>query len=247
MSSLQRSVTPLLLLLVCLSPAVAWEAQTRVAMVDEAARLMPHSLRTALESHRSALRRGVLTPMLNEDAAEHRPEWSAAGTLGRSIEAEIASLGELLARPQSSFSAIAEAFGRLAHFVADSGFPPAMSRSDGERRYEHFARFCEDRRPRFPLVFYGHEDAELSRGAWSDFALREMTRSAGNDRELARHYAAAGEPPDPAAFDDRSVPFAVGSLAYSRTTTSIARTWLAVWQRAAGDMKSIPYMDSKSN
>jgi len=245
MISSRRRLIFVLSLGVCLSPAVAWEAPTRVAMVDEAARLMPLSLRKALESNRTALRRGMLTPMLDEDGAEHRPQWSTAGTLGQSIEQEIAALGDLLDRPKASFSTIAESFGRLAHYVADSGFPPGMSRGDGAERYKHFAWFCEDRRTRFPLVFYGHDDAELKQGSWNAFGLREMSRAADNDRELARHYAAAGDPPDPSAFDDRSVPFAVGSIAYSRTTTSIARVWLAVWQRASGDMKSLPYRNSK--
>ena len=32
---------------------------------------------------------------------------------------------------------------------------------------------------------------------------------------------------------DRSVPFAVGSLSYSRCVTNIVRIWLEIWQRAA--------------
>jgi hypothetical protein len=90
-------------------------------------------------------------------------------------------------------------------------------------------------------VFYGHDDEALAAGDWSGFARREMQRASENDRELARAYAAAGDPPDPAAFDDRSVPFAVGSLAYSRSITNIVRIWLSVWQRAEGDMGRIPY------
>ena len=37
------------------------------------------------------------------------------------------------------------------------------------------------------------------------------------------------------------LPFAVGSLAYSRGITNIVRVWLSVWQRAGGDMGRIPY------
>ena len=68
-----------------------------------------------------------------------------------------------------------------------------------------------------------------------------MQRASEDDRQLARAYAGAGEPPDPAAFDDRSVPFAVGALAYSRSITNIVRVWLHIWNRANGDMGRTPY------
>ena len=46
----------------------------------------------------------------------------------------------------------------------------------------------------------------------------------------------------PSAFDDRSVPFAIGSLSYSRTVTYIVRAWLAAWDGAHGDLGRTPYM-----
>ena len=61
------------------------------------------------------------------------------------------------------------------------------------------------------------------------------------DRELARAYAAAGDPPAAAAFDDRSIPFAVGSLSYSRAVNDIVRAWLTAWRMAGGDTGRTPY------
>jgi len=236
--SLQRFSIAIALAL-SLSPALAWVPETRVSMIDEAVRLMPASLRAALERHREDVLRGMLAPMIHEDDPEHRPPW-AQGTLDAAVDGEARSLLETLGR-ETPFGEIAQRFGRVAHYIADAGFPPTASKADGAARYHHFSRFCEERRGRFPVVFYGHHDESLVAGDWSGFALQVMNRASRGDRELARAYAAAGDPPDPAAFDDRSVPFAVGSLAYSRSITDIVRIWLSIWEQAEGDMGRIPY------
>lgn len=228
-----------LVLLVAL-PALAWAPETRIRMADEAVRFMPPTLRTVLETHRRQLLRGMLEPMAREDDPEHRPPW-AAGSLDAQLEIEVQALLGLLAH-EPRFSEVARHFGAVAHYVLDAGFPPGATDGDGAERYAHFARFCESRRERFPLVFYGHEDPDLERGDFRGFALSVMKRARDEDRQLARAYAKAAESPDPAWFDDRSVPFAVGSLSYSRGVTDVVRTWLTVWERAHGDLGRTPYL-----
>lgn len=226
------------------SPLPAWTPETRVELADQAIRLMPTSLRTVLEAQREELLRGVLRPMLDEDDPSHAPPW-LEGTLDASVEAKAAALAEALGKG-TDFRAIAGSFGELAHFVMDAGFPPAVGEPIGEvgLRYRHFSDFCNSRRVRFPLVFYGHADEDLDRGDIHGFALAVMNRARTEDRELARAYAAAGDPPDPAAFDDRSLPFAVGSLCYSHTVTDIVRIWITVWAEAGGDTGRTPYRTS---
>lgn len=218
--------------------AFAWAPQTRVKMIDEAVRLMPASLRIALEAHREPLLRGMLEPLLDEDAPRHRPPW-AGGSLDAAVAEEAAALEQVLGRP-GPFNDLARQFGVLAHYVADAGFPPGAGAVDDER-YRHFGEFCESRRERFPLVFYGHDDERLARGAFGEFALHVLGRAREDDVLLAAAYAAAGNPPAPAAFDDRSIPFAIGSLAYSRSINDIVKTWLAAWEHAAGDLGRTPY------
>lgn len=238
-----RKAIPALLALVLLIPTrvAAWTPETRVGMMDDAIKLMPRSLRLALETYRQSVLRGALQPMTREDGPEHRAPW-AGGSLDRQITTEAQALNGLL-QQQRSFEGISEQFGRLGHFVMDAGFPPGVSRSDGDTRYDHFAAFCEDRRPKFRLVFYGHEDDRLNAGDFQGFAVEVMRRASSEDRELARAYEKAGDPPDPGAFDDRSIPFAVGSLAYSRAVNDIVRAWLTAWRLAGGDMGRTPYMD----
>lgn len=225
-------------LFVVAAPAAAWAPETRIAMIDEALRFMPDGLRLALTHHREAVLRGMLEPMTDEDGPQHRPPW-AGGELAASVAREAAALAAALERP-TEFEALARQFGRLAHFVADAGFPPGAGEKTAASRYRHFATFCESRRARFPLVFGGATGPELRAGEFEAFGLALLERAAANDVDLARAYLAAGSPPDPAAFDDRSVPFAVGSLAWSRTINDIAGTWLTVWRGGGGDMGRRP-------
>ncbi len=230
------------LLLVVHARAQAWSAPTRMRMADEAVRLMPPSLRLALEHHREDLMRGLLEPMTREDELSHRPPWE-----GGSLDSEIAARMEGLAQAagdMKSFREVARRFGDLAHFVLDTTFPPGAAGAQAAARYQHFSRFCESRLDRMPLVFYGHEDAELQKDDYRAFALDLLKQARAEDRELARAYALAGEPPDPAAFDDRSLPFAVASLSYSRSITHIVNAWLAAWGGAGGDLRQTPYLKS---
>lgn len=225
--------------------ARAWVPETRIQMIDEAVRLMPASLRIALERQREALLRGMLEPMIAEDSPEHRPAW-AEGRLDAAMEGEARALIDSLGRP-GSFADVARRFGALAHYVVDAGFAPLAGGSADERRYTHFAAFCESRRERFPLVFYGHDDPDLGAGDYRAFALRLLEQAREDDRTLARAYAAAGDPPDPRAFDDRSVPFAIASLSYSRSITNVVRAWLAAWESADGDLGRTPYRKPKAS
>jgi hypothetical protein len=233
------------LLVAAAPPARAWAPETRVRMADEAIRMMPESLRMALESYREPLLRGLLEPMVDEDGPGHEPPW-ADGTLDTQVETAAAKLIATLGRP-AKFDEVAGRFGALAHYVLDAGFPPAAAGRDGAGRYAHFSAFCESRRERFPLVFYGHDEANLAQGDFQAFALAVLARARAEDLELARAYAAAGDPPRPSAFDDRSVPFAVGSLSYSHSVTDVVRVWLAAWRQAGGDMGRTPYFDKQTS
>ncbi|HZN56128.1 MAG TPA: hypothetical protein VFB67_12490 [Candidatus Polarisedimenticolaceae bacterium] len=223
-------------------PALAWTASTRLQLVDDAIKMMPPTLRTALEKRRDEVRRGMLLPMTEEDAPGHRPAWDR-GTLSDSVDA---AARELVAgaNGHAPFDEIARRFGTLAHFVADAGFPPAAAGPDGVPRYAHFASFCETRRARFPLVFYGHDNASLARTDFRGFTSGVLERSRAEDLNLARAYAAASSWNDPVAFDDRSVPFAIASLSYSRSVTDIVQAWLAAWKLCHGDLAGTPYRGS---
>lgn len=226
-------------LLACAAPAAAWQPATRVRMADDAVKLLPASLRLAMGGYHQELLRGVLGPMTAEGRPEHLPPWDG-GTLDATIEQRAAALRTAL-HDERSFGTIVRDFGELAHFVMDAGYPPGVGHDTSAARYENFGRFCQSRREKFPLVFYGHDEEHLAARDFLGFARAVIERAAAEDVALARAYTAAGDPPDPAAFDDRSIPFAVASLSYSRAVTDVVRAWLAVWEAAGGDMGHTPY------
>ena len=96
-------------------------------------------------------------------------------------------------------------------------------------------------------MFYGHEDEPLGEDDFHSFAIAVMQRASAEDQELERVYAAAGDPPAAAAFDDRSIPFAVGSLAYSRAVNDLVRAWLTAWRMAGGDTGRTPYAKTNAD
>lgn len=225
------------------SPAFAWTAATRVVMIDDAVKLMPPSLRKVLEKRRNDVRRGMLEPMTQEDALAHRPPWEG-GVLDASVDAAARDLASG-ATTLVSFHDVARRFGVLAHFVADAGFPPAAAGVAGSSRYAHFAALCETRRPKFPFVFYGHGNDALAKDDFRAFTLQILERARTEDANLVRAYAEAPSWTDAAAFDDRSVPFAIASLSYSRTVTDIVQAWLAAWRDCHGDLDGTPYQGAK--
>ncbi len=230
----------LVLIAIAAAPrAEAFPPETRLRIVDEAIRLMPASLRLALENHREEVRRGALEPLAEEDGPEHRPPRDG-GSLDRAVAAAASDVVAAVARP-APFPEVCRRFGRLAHFVTDAGFPPGASGAEGDARYASFSRYVAVKLPKFPLVFHGHEDPALSRGDFAAFARAILDQARNEDRHLARAYLAAGDPPDPAAFDDRSVPFAIASLSYSRSVTHVVRAWLRAWEEAGGDLGRTPY------
>lgn len=225
------------------SPAQAWTAPTRVMMVDDAVKLLPPSLRKVLEKRRTDVLRGMLEPLTHEDSESHRPPWDG-GTLPASVHGAAQSLVAASAG-RASFRDVARRFGMLAHFVADAGFPPAAAGKDGAAHYAHFAAFCETRRSRFPLVFYGHQNAALAADDFEAFTVQILERARGEDSTLARAYSHAADWNDSPAFDDRSVPFAIASLSYSRSVTDIVQAWLAAWRDCHGDLAGTPYQGAQ--
>lgn len=223
--------------------ARAWSPTTRLRMVDDAIHMMPESLRLLMERHRREALRGMLEPLTAEDLPAHRPSWN-----GGTLEAEIAVRRRAVVEAIDGhlpFDEVVARFGALAHFVADAGFLPTAGSADDER-FRHFSELIDGRLGKIRFVFYGHADPAGDVAAADAFAAAILARAREDDRRLAAAYAAAGDDPHPSAFDDRSVPFALASLSYSRTVTDIVHAWLDAWKLAHGDTARTPYLEPRS-
>ena len=170
----------------------AWTAATRVVMIDDAIKLMPPSLRSVLEHRRNDVRRGMLEPMTQEDTPAHRPP------VGRREPRRPPSMAPpaisfRARRPacRSTTSLAASACSRISSRTPDS--PRRPPGAPGASRYAHFAGFCETRRSRFPLVFYGHDNAALAKSDFKSFTADVLDRARAEDANLARLYAEASD------------------------------------------------------
>src|SRR6266446_5397681 len=69
--------------------------------------------------------------------------------------------------------------------------------------------------------------AALPANAWTGATRARMIGAAFKDD---------GTPRTPQSLDERSVPFAVASLAYSQAVNDIVRVWCRLWRASGGDM-----------
>ncbi|HET9480523.1 MAG TPA: hypothetical protein VFP98_02110 [Candidatus Polarisedimenticolia bacterium] len=231
-------------------PAVAWTPDMDERVAREAVRLMPRSLRGILETHVGQVVAGARTAGGDEDSLLHnldsdRPGASAA----TKIDALAREIVEMIDRHRP-FAEVSRAMGALAHFAGDLNNPLRVSSADdGELRYAgDYAVYAESNLSRFPLVFYGWEDANLDRPEpdLRGFALETARRTRRYYRHIASAYDASNPTPLKRRFDVRSLPFGIASIGYSRSVTDTARLWLHVWKRANGDTRGTPYMVAKT-
>jgi hypothetical protein len=143
--------------------------------------------------------------------------------------------------------------GVVAHYAADLS-DPVLTHPRGATApfIEDYGRYVERNLIRYPVVFYGYPDIESllqagredrdarpGRRLHTD-ALAQARHARAYYEHLERAYALSGGSSE--TFDERSIPFGIGSLAYSRAVTGIARAWLHAWTAARGDISGTPHL-----
>jgi hypothetical protein len=224
-------------------PAFAWTDPSRVLIVDDALRLLPSSLRKLLGDRRQALIAALVAPGSSEDRPEHwqHPE-GAYGIAARRAQLEAEALVTAVDAHEPLAQIVAR-FGRLAHWVADVNDPLHTADRDPRlaRYYVDYEEYLESQIPRFRLVFLGYRADELSRSGPRTFLLQSAGRSREYARAVGRAYTSEGVRVSPQAFDERSLAFGVGSLAYSNAVNDIVRVWLWAWEGCNGDTTGTPF------
>lgn len=243
-----RALTLIAALTSCLAlsatEAPAWTAGMEETIARQSMRLMPPSLRRILERHRGDLIAGLREAASAEGEPGHslvpgQQEPSTASSLESLTAKTIASIDRH--RP---FATVARQMGMLAHFVCDLNDPLKVSDDDPrEGDYaEAYAEYVGRNLRKYPLVFYGWQDAELDSGRVVVFAENAARRSRRDYEFIARAYSPDNPAPEASRFDERSIPFGIGSIAYSRSVTDTAKVWLHVWRKAHGDTEGTPLM-----
>lgn len=227
-----RFVLAAVLALAAWSGPAAFEAPAREKIALEALRLAPPRLRKQLARHSQDLVRG----------AREKPSDSLdldAKTLATEVDAAVA-----LINAHKPFRIISESFGRVAGLAACLN-DPLWSSLDGEGSDDSrkFSAYFVENMTKFPLVFTGADAALETKGSVPDFAAAVRERYKDDRASLLRAY----HPPDggpvlPSDFDERSIPFAIASLCYSRAVTDASQLWIHIWRRANGDLSGTPYV-----
>ena len=215
----------------------ALEAGARARIATDAIRLAPPVLARQLRRNRSHLIEG----------AEREPQPSSPEEAARRLVADANEAVDQI-NSHKPFRRIIETLGRIAGTIATLNDPLWGGAGASERADAgSFAIFFSDRMDRFPLVFDGWGPPLESGNDIADFATAIPDRYR-NDRARLRnaYHPPGGGRIQPEDFDDRSVPFAIASLAYSHAVTDAAQVWIHVWRRANGDLAGTPHLDPPS-
>jgi hypothetical protein len=235
----------LILVLAPAAPALAWTDATRVRMLQDALKASPPALAAIFEHHRPALQRGMLDPSRHEGEEVHYQLADGGGGMAAAAVAlKSAELRDLVAkrRPLRTF---AYEMGVLAHLISDVSFP--LNASDADPREalyrEAYRRYVETKLPRIPFVLDRSPSPELERDDVRGFVMASARRAAADYGSIGPAFKDDGTPRSPAALDERSVPFGIASLSYSRAVSDIVRLWQHVWESVNGDMSGTPYRE----
>ncbi len=227
----------------CAAPAAhGWTPKTQVLIAESALAIAPVDLRHQIDKHIDQFRRGSVAPFQNGDATAHYKNGNGSGSLDRSIAAETErAIGAL--RAHRPFRDVVFQLGVLSHYVADANNPLSTAESDpSEQRYSgDFLSYVEGVQDRFALVFYGDGRDLAGPGALGPLLDRTLARSRELYPAIGREYRRVSGPPGRLKFDDKSVAFAVGSLAVSHAVSDVGAVLRYVWLEAGGgDFRRLP-------
>ncbi len=231
--------------LLALSPlsASAFTEDTHQDVAEQAARLMPASLRAILAKNLDSLRDGARAPIpVPEDGLYLYPDGSY-GTLDRTVEAQTRRVADLLAA-RAPMSQVARELGVLSHAIALASDPVHVTAHDVRTRdwAPGFARFVKDRTPRFHVAFGGYASPSLSAGDVRGLVRASAELSRRNAPLLVEMFLLPdGSVASIGGFDDRHPVFGIAALGYSHAITDTARLWLYVWIKAGGDTAGLPF------
>jgi hypothetical protein len=112
--------------------------------------------------------------------------------------------------------------------IGPAGYPAGVVR-------EYYA-FLEANLSKIPVVLADEKALKLRRGDLPAYWRALLAGSRRQSEVLAGEMIRQGQVVSHRLIDFRSPVFAVASLSYSRATTAIAATWIAIWQDARGDL-----------
>lgn len=220
----------------------AWTPKTQLLIAERAAAIAPTDLRRQIDKHIAEFRRGNAASFRNGDAHSHYKNGNGGGSLDARILAETERAVAAI-RGHRPFRDVVYQLGLLSHYIADANNPLNTAEKDPlEERYSpDYLGYVEGAQDRFALVFYGEGRDLAEPAALAPLVDRTLDRGRRLYPSIAREYRRVGGPPGQAKFDDKSVAFAVGSLALSHAVSDVGAVFRYVWIEAGGaDRRRLP-------
>jgi hypothetical protein len=180
----------------------------------------------------------MLEPSRHEGEEVHFQYADGKGGLaGIAIDRKVRDIRELLAR-KAPFHSVTYEMGVLSHLVSDVEFP--LNASDADPREplyrEAYRAYIERALDRIPFVLDPAAATGVDDVGVEARMMDSARRTARNYDPIGAAFKDDGTPRTPQSLDERSVPFAVASLAYSQAVNDIVRVWCRVWRASGGDM-----------
>lgn len=221
----------------------AWTDATRIRMVKDAMKVSPPALNTILARYEADLLRGMIEPSRHEAEEVHFQHGDGGRGLGAAgVASKVEEIRGILEK-RGSLKRFAYEMGTLAHLMSDVGFPLNASDSDPrEPLYrDAYRQYVERSLDKIPFVLDPGRPAELSAGDLEGYVMASARQAARSYELIGPAFNDDGTAVSRDAIDERSIPFGIASLCYSRATTDIVRMWRYVWISVNGDLSGTPY------
>jgi hypothetical protein len=149
-------------------------------------------------------------------------------------------------RTRKHFSEIVYHFGVMSHYLTDLGMP-LRSSDDGAYASvgREFDRLVEAKLPRFRILFNGYDFVAVEKNSFAKLGLQLLDEKISFEKKLASEFVKKGEVVSYTVFDDRSIPFGIASISYSRIVNNVVDVWYSIWKAAGGDYHQKPYEQKK--
>jgi hypothetical protein len=219
-------------------PANAWTGATRARMIRDALKVTPPSLNAILDHYREDLDRGMEIPSSHETEEVHYQLADGSAGLAAAAVVHKQEEAQALLSGKHGLRKFAFEMGTLAHLTADVSFP--LNASDADPREplyrEAYRAYIEHALDRIPFVLDPAAATGVDDLGVEARMMESARRSARNYDQIGAAFKDDGTPRTPQTLDERSVPFAVASLAYSQAVNDIVRVWCRLWRASGGDM-----------
>lgn len=219
-------------------PANAWTGATRARMIRDALKVTPPSLNAILDHYREDLDRGMEIPSSHETEEVHYQLADGSAGLAAAAVAQKKEEAQALLAGKHGLRKFAFEMGTLAHLTADVSFP--LNASDADPREplyrEAYRAYVEHALDRIPFVLDPAAATGVDDVGVEARMMESARRTARNYDQIGVAFKDDGTPRTPQSLDERSVPFAVASLAYSQAVNDIVRVWCRLWRASGGDM-----------